>query len=89
MLWRIWLARNQTIFNDKKIDSRRLHNKAKGLAMEAVAVSCQRNFDTAGLLVEEWNFIGGSIRATKIFTPGITGKASATFKLLTAVGKLE
>ena len=44
-------------FRDKKIDSGKLYNKAKGLALDTIAVKCQRSIDAADLFVEERNYI--------------------------------
>jgi len=80
LLWRIWIAQNSMIFQDKKTSIRRLSIKAKSLATETIASKITKKIDTTSLWTEERDFIQNLLDKTN--TPStvkinsIRGKAN-------------
>lgn len=57
LVWRIWLARNIKVFQDKRSNTRVMCHKAKSLAVEAIIIHTQGKIETTSYNVEERNLI--------------------------------
>eukprot|EP00253_Pinus_taeda_P004040 PITA_04040 len=57
LLWRIWLARNGKVFQEKGFSIRKICHKAKMLALEAITNHTSGKIDATNYSVEERNFL--------------------------------
>lgn len=57
LLWRIWLARNHKVFQDKGSSIRKIYNKAKTLALEMISVNTTGKIEAANYSTEKQNLI--------------------------------
>lgn len=57
LLWRIWLARNGKVFQEKGCNTRVMCHKAKTLAVEAILAHSQGKIEATNYSVEERNLI--------------------------------
>lgn len=57
LVWRIWLARNGKVFQDKGCNTRVMCHKAKNLAVEAIIVHTQGKIEATNYSFEERNLI--------------------------------
>eukprot|EP00253_Pinus_taeda_P012579 PITA_12579 len=83
LVWRIWLARNKKVFQDKGCNTRIMCHKAKNLAVEAIIAHTQGKIEVTNYSIEERNLIiyaqGNTLntQATKQGNPQLKETSSA------------
>eukprot|EP00253_Pinus_taeda_P031705 PITA_31705 len=83
LVWRIWLARNKKVFQDKGCNTRIMCHKAKNLAVDAIIAHIQGKIEVTNYSIEERNLISYAqgntlnIQATKQGNPQLKETSSA------------